>query len=339
MKYFSLYIFIVYCSIANSCENFTIHYCTDIPFILSPISDIKCLQLLPINAQTSFDYTVENYIIKNTSKCYDIVSLDSLTSDILYSEQCQQICSENYCQLFDKHPSTSIINIFYSTTLNYESIMSLNNSMSSYDYYRFDSCSSLSSSTRTTLIIVYVLVGIVIVLAIAVLVHCLLRRKYKRVFAEQIYQRFWLLDFLCCDLKRSNESMNRINPKLSESVITDNTNMTQTRLPWLSSPSAFVIGNGTSNSSSNHRRDYNQSSNETLQYPSRSTTVDSADPDDSNARDSDRSDVGIENDNQERALPLLEKISSRASEILSARQSHIQYTTLGPTSSIIVTRH
>jgi hypothetical protein len=196
MRY--LFLIVLICQYVNSCKNFLVQQCTDIPIGFNSITSIKCIQLIPSQFDSSIDYSVENYIIKKALKCYDILSYNSSLIN-LFSNQCQELCPEQYCLLFDNQPKTSIINIFYSQSSIYDLNNALSNNFSSYDYYLFDSCSSSYEQSRTLLIVVYVLCGIVGVLTIKI----------------DPYNWRWIIDFLLCQIRPTTEQSNR-SPRLEE---------------------------------------------------------------------------------------------------------------------------
>lgn len=56
-------------------------YCTDIIFNFRSISSIKCVQLIPIHYNLSIEYSVQNYVITKSTKCYNIPSYDYFIFD------------------------------------------------------------------------------------------------------------------------------------------------------------------------------------------------------------------------------------------------------------------
>ncbi|CAF1564030.1 unnamed protein product, partial [Adineta ricciae] len=87
-------------------------YCIDIAIGSDSISNIKCVQLVPVELDPSFIYPVENYIVKKGYTCYDIFTFDSPAATI-FSNECREQCPEEYCLLFDNQSNRSIRNIFY----------------------------------------------------------------------------------------------------------------------------------------------------------------------------------------------------------------------------------
>ncbi|CAF0947457.1 unnamed protein product [Rotaria sp. Silwood1] len=131
---------------------------------------MKCIQLIPIQYDSSFVYSIDYYIISKVHKCYNIVSYNS-SQIILFSNECRELCLDEYCLLFDNQSNRSIINIFYSQSLNYEEINSTTNNISSYDYFLLDKCGTTNPTNKILLIVIFILIAIVVILTIAVILN------------------------------------------------------------------------------------------------------------------------------------------------------------------------
>ena len=118
---------------AHMCTNFLVQHCTDIPFGFKSMLKIKCIQLIPAQYDYLTEYSIQNYLVKKSMDCYDVVSYDP-SSRVLFSNQCQELCPEQYCRLFDSQPNTTIFNIFYSDSSTYDSMSLANDGILSYDY-------------------------------------------------------------------------------------------------------------------------------------------------------------------------------------------------------------
>ncbi|CAF3368785.1 unnamed protein product [Rotaria sp. Silwood2] len=188
----------------NSCENFLVQHCTDIPIGFKSISTIKCIQLIPIQSDPSLIYSVENYIISKVNKCYNIASYKS-SQTILFSNECREICQEEYCLLFDKQSNKSIINIFYSQSLNYEEINSITNNILSYDYFLFDKCSTTNLTDKILFIVTFVLVAIIVILTIAVVLKYYVSYRLRKDPSYDPYAWRWIIDCLLCRIRQERK--------------------------------------------------------------------------------------------------------------------------------------
>lgn len=192
----------------NTCDNFLVQQCTDNPIGFKSISNMKCIQLVPTQFDTLIEYSVENYIIKKSTTCYDIISYNS-SSTILFSNECREVCQDQYCLLFNNQPNTSIINIFYTESSIYDLINPITNNMLSYDYFLFDICSSKTHS-QVLFIVALVLAGIVGILTIGVVLKFVIAAILKYTHGKDYnpYDWRWLRDLLCCRLRRGNRHEN-----------------------------------------------------------------------------------------------------------------------------------
>lgn len=259
MKYFChAFLLAFWYRSVNTCKNFLVQQCTDILIGFHPLSTIKCIQLFPAQFDLSFEYSVKNYIIKKTIQCHSIVSYDNSSSIILFSNECRELCPEEYCLLFDHQSNTSIINIFYSSSSIYQSIKPLTNNSRSYDYYYFDTCSSINQKDRIFIIVAAVLFAIVVILTIAVISKFIVTRRLRK--GEKPYRPYdilWILDCLFCQIKSADE---RTDKPLENSIDMNSTeddhrprmNPSDTRNSGTTSTQPNMISTGSSNTRDSH---------------------------------------------------------------------------------------
>ncbi|CAF0868888.1 unnamed protein product [Adineta ricciae] len=202
---------------------------------------MKCLRLIPADFDISIAYSVKNYIIKKTSKCYDIVSYES-PSNVLFSSRCEELCPREYCKLLSNQPNTSIINIFYSESSTYD--VANQAADLSYDYFLFDSCSSDSRQNVILRIVVFTLAGVIGVLTIIVVTGCIVGSLLKD---KDIFSWRWIRDLFLCRLWRkkkqqeeedfypSNNNPIPVNIKKDSKVSTDLPTISKTVSPLIRS--------------------------------------------------------------------------------------------------------
>ena len=323
----SLLLLLLLHSCVDSCKNFLAQHCTDIPIGFRPISSIKCVQLVPTRLDSSVDYTVDNYIIQKAGDCYSVLPFNP-NLPTLFSSECRELCSEQYCLLFESYSNRSVINVFYSSTFNYLSpAVVASQRMPSYDYAMFDECSSASSSSKM-LIIVYVLCGIVGVLTVGVLlkylISCILKRK------EPGYDPWswrWLVDTLLCRRRpdnqpqKGNEGEHRVDAVYTVDDDKKNDNPLQLTLNHRSTPSATQITSGTGSSPRVQGRKLYTSSNSAGSEkltPNMSRHVYDGYVDFAPNKKRDNSSAESKNDLRPLPQPLLEKLSSKASAAYEA---------------------
>jgi len=293
---------------------------------------MKCIQLVPVQFDSSIDYSVKNYIVQTAPKCYNIVSYNSSSTN-LFSNECQELCPEQYCLLFDNQPNTSIINIFYSPLSNYDLINPLTNNILSYDYYLFDTCSSTNQTNEILLIVVYILCANVVILTIGVILKFIISHKLKRNKSRPYrpYDWYWILDCLFCQVKSNDEQNNKPERNSNDSnSVGDNNQLNN----FTTSTQRFIISSGTLNTT-NDPQNYGSDSSSNQRYHDLSS--------ENNILFSSAEYIGIEteNYNQPSSFPLLQKLSQKASSALSVISNPIQYTQLQarPSPDIIITRH
>lgn len=207
--------FLFYIHYAHTCTNFLVQQCTDIPFGFRSMLTIKCIQLIPAQYEYLTEYSIQNYLVKKSTNCYDIVSYD-MPSRVLFSNQCQEICPEQYCQLFNSQSNTTIFNIFYSESSTYDVISSANDGSLSYDYLYFDTCSADNRQRRVLTIIVFILAGFIGVMTVFLIVRCIISRKRRGRGRWNPYDWRWYRDILLCrdsaNAPPQNRSENEPNP-------------------------------------------------------------------------------------------------------------------------------
>ncbi|CAF1446638.1 unnamed protein product [Adineta ricciae] len=169
---------------------------------------IKCIQLIPAQYDYLTEYSIQNYLVKKSTNCYDVVSYDS-SSRVLFSNQCQELCPEQYCQLFDSQPNTTIFNIFYSDSSTYDSMSSTNDGTLSYDYLYFDTCSADNHQHRVLIIIVFVLAGFIALTTVLLIVRCIIRRKRLKEGDWHPYDWRWIRDLVLCQHLTDGHPQNR----------------------------------------------------------------------------------------------------------------------------------
>ncbi|CAF1330145.1 unnamed protein product [Adineta steineri] len=333
---FFILLFVPY---VKTCANFTVQNCIDIPFGFQSISTMKCIQLVPAQFNMLTNYSIQNYIVKQSAtKCYDIILLDSLPK-ILFSSECTDRCSEKYCTLFSNQPNTSIINIFYSASSTYGLINSTTNYMLSYDYFLFDTCPT--SNTKTLLIIVYVLAGVIGVLTIIVVVRCIISRLMDKPGAEPYNWRWLLAWFLCRERSEntpSNMPENEIKPYTIEFGDQPNIHTTQLDLSsnsGISTQQAMMSSNSPYNSRQrqNHRQGHSSGNNSDprsfgVSSQSNGPVIDVSSggvyyPEDSDIQSNISSEV-VEDHPQELSVSsIVERLSSKASNALSSLRGYV----------------
>ncbi|CAF3462593.1 unnamed protein product [Rotaria sp. Silwood1] len=158
---------------------------------------MKCIQLIPIQYDSSFVYSIDYYIISKVHKCYNIVSYNS-SQIILFSNECRELCLDEYCLLFDNQSNRSIINIFYSQSLNYEEINSTTNNISSYDYFLLDKCGTTNPTNKILLIVIFILIAIVVILTIAVILKYCITYQLRKDSSYDPYAWRWIIDCFFC---------------------------------------------------------------------------------------------------------------------------------------------
>lgn len=176
------------------CQNFLVQYCTDIPLQFEPIAAIRCIQLVPVQFYKLVEYSVQNYVVKKATTCYDVVLYNS-SSPPLFSNTCQERCPAEYCRLFDNQPNNTVINIFYSPTFTYELRNSTVNDPFSYDYYPFVVCSNDIDTYR---VVVYALAAFIGCLTAAVVLLCVIRHCCKGRPRCNPWDWRWYRDLLLC---------------------------------------------------------------------------------------------------------------------------------------------
>jgi hypothetical protein len=335
-----LFLIVLICQSVNSCKNFLVQHCTDIPIGFNSITTIKCIQLIPAQFDLSIDYSVENYITKKTGTCYDIISYRSPSTN-LFSNQCQELCPEQYCLLFDNQPNTSIINVFYSQSSTYDLNNLLINNFSSYDYYLFDSCSSTNEQSRILLIVVYVLCSIVGALTIGVVLKYIISGILRR--GENPYNPYswrWIIDCLLCQIRPKHTQTNEPE-RHSDTPQHD----IQRRYHGTSTQSHMI-----SNGSSNNTHEQGNHSNNNSTYPgypdfsSESSTPIVSHRNLGEYYDGDNDNLPDETVDYPRESSffhnILQKLSSKASNTLSMKSTSNNYETLEarPSPDLIITR-
>jgi hypothetical protein len=349
-----LFLFVLFCKYINSCKNFLVQNCVDISIGFNSISTIKCIQLIPAQFDLSIDYSVENYIIQKSETCYNI-GLYNSSSINLFSNECSEICPEQYCLLFDNQPNTSIINVFYSPSSIYELIQSITNDTLSYDYFLFDTCSSTDRTNRILLIIVYLLCAIIVILTIAVILKFIISKKLRGNPSRPYrpYDWRWILDCIFCQIQRNNKQMNKRERNSNDSDSVENSNQSGTnRLNQrnnlvTTSTQAFMISSSSPNTT-NDRRNYGNSSSGNSSYQrdhglifennipisNLSNNAEYIEYEDTNSL------AETENHNQQPVLASLQRLSQKVSSALSVKSTTVPYTQLAATPSpdIIMTR-
>ncbi|CAF1625509.1 unnamed protein product [Adineta ricciae] len=169
---------------------------------------IKCIQLIPAQYEYQTEYSIQNYLVKKSTDCYDVVSYDS-SSRVLFSNQCQELCPEQYCQLFDSQPNTTIFNIFYSDSSTYDIMSSANDGILSYDYLYFDTCSADNHQRRVLIIIVFVLAGFIALITVLLIARCIIRRKNLKEGNWHPYDWRWVRDMALCRHPTDGHVQNR----------------------------------------------------------------------------------------------------------------------------------
>ena len=176
---------------------------------------IKCIQLIPAQYDYLTEYSIQNYLVKKSMDCYDVVSYDP-SSRVLFSNQCQELCPEQYCRLFDSQPNTTIFNIFYSDSSTYDSMSLANDGILSYDYLYFDTCSADNHQRRVLIIIVFVLAGFIVLMTVLLFARCIIRRKQLKEGDWHPYDWRWIRDMVICrhltDGHLQNRPENEPNP-------------------------------------------------------------------------------------------------------------------------------
>ncbi|UJR23042.1 hypothetical protein I4U23_026068 [Adineta vaga] len=201
-------LFLSFIQYVKSCNKFTVQECIDIPFGFNSMSSIKCIQLVPIQFDVLIDYPVQNYLVKKTAKCYDIVSYNS-SSIMLFSNQCQELCGEQYCLFFDSQPNTAVINIFYTESSIYDEINSQTDGIYSYDYLLFDTCSADNKANRILIIIVYTLAGFIGLVTIILIVKCIISKRLTKDGECHPYDWRWWRDLILFRKHPGNDPANR----------------------------------------------------------------------------------------------------------------------------------
>lgn len=342
-----LLLFVVFFQRVISCKNFLTQHCIDTSTGLKSIATTQCIQLVPTQFNSSIDYSVENYIIKKSTTCYNVVSLDSPSIN-LFSNTCQELCPEEYCKLFDNQSNTSIINIFYSPSLTYEIITSLTYDIFSYDYLLFDSCSADNKINKTLLIVVYILSAIVVIFAIAVILkfvlpHCLKKGPYDP------YSLYWILDCLFCQIKERKEPPDDSSDDSNPSVENSQPRSNQIQRKDLGSPSTptHIPFHGNSNSTNNQLNVSSNSSSYNQHYHDLSSVDNTPNPVRRNnikltdtEYDSEIKSPPIESENHHRLpilYPLVHKISNEIRAALSINSTTSKYESLeGKKSASII---
>jgi len=336
-----LFLFVLFCKYINSCENFLVQNCVDISIGFNSISTIQCIQLIPAEFDPSIDYSVENYIIQKSEKCYNIGSYNS-TSIYLFTNECSELCPEQYCLLFDNQPNTSIINVFYSPSSIYELIQPITNDTLSYDYFLFGTCSSTNRANHILLIVVYVLCAIVVILTIAVILKFIiskrLRKNPRRPYRP--YDWLWILDCILCQIQPNNEQRDKqeVNSNDLDSVEDSNqsgtnqlhrrNNLTTSTQPFMISGSSPNTTNGqrnygnSSSGNSSYQRDHGLTFENNIPISHHSTNREYFKNEDTNSL------AETENQNQQPVLPLLQKLSQTVSSALSVKSNTVPYTQL-----------
>ncbi|CAF0851806.1 unnamed protein product [Rotaria sordida] len=342
---FSIFFILLFSQCVSLCKNFLVQHCTDITIGFESISKIKCIQLIPIQFDLSFVYSVENYIILKINKCYNIVSYNS-SQTILFSNECRELCFEQYCLLFDNQSNRSIINIFYSQSLNYQEINSITNNISSYDYFLFDKCSTTNRINKILIIIVYVLVAIIVLLTIVVILKYCISYKLNKDPNYDPYAWRWIIDCFLCQIRQENEHERNSNiiEDYNQSRIEEDQSFSKNNLV-ISIPIHTIIRNSTNNTQEQRNHESQTSRYSTNQhYPGvlyRNSSQDQSkidsteylgyykDLDDDNLPDA------IENHNHVSLRPqsLLDKSSSEVHNALSLKSSASEYEVLEDNSS------
>lgn len=270
-----LFLFTFYFQYIISCKNFQVQSCTDIPIKFKSISTIKCLQLIPIIFDISFDYSVKNYVVSKGSQCYNILSFES-PSITIFSNECKELCPDEYCQLFDNQLNTSIINIFYSSLLTYEYATTLTYDTSSFDYLLFDQCSSANHTNRILFIVVFTLCGIIVALSIVVIAKYLIAiylKKYRRGRPYSPYDIYWILDCILCRIEEIPEPSNESSGHSNRSDSIENIPIQPRNIVTPSTPIQIHYPNSSNNT--NNQISYSSHSSSKLYYgesPSANTT-------------------------------------------------------------------
>ena len=331
------------CQNVNSCKNFFVQHCTDIPIGFNSISTIKCIQLIPIQFDLSIDYSVENYIIKKASTCYDVISYNSSLTN-LFSNDCHELCPDEYCLLFDNQPNTSIINIFYSQSSAYDLTNLITNYSLSYDYFLFDSCSSNNRTNQILLIVVYVLCGIVGVLSVGVISKYFMSCGLKKGSREYSpYDWRWILDCLLCQIQPKHVRTDTSERTSNNLAFIEDNNQLKNYLGTSTQP--YTITNGSSNNT--HERGNYSSGNSTDQRdpgfsselnspaPSPRFTAEYFDFENNNTQNE-----ASNHHHQSSILPVLHRLSSKARSVLSVLSTKHEYNVLEakPSPEIIITR-
>ncbi|CAF1412499.1 unnamed protein product [Adineta steineri] len=335
---FFILLFVPY---VKTCANFTVQNCIDIPFGFQSISTMKCIQLVPTQFNMLTNYSIQNYIVKQSAtKCYDIILLDS-SPKILFSSECTDRCSEKYCTLFSNQPNTSIINIFYSASSTYGLINSTTNYMLSYDYFLFDACPS--GDSKALLIIVYVLAGVIGALTIGVIARCAISRWMDRPGDADKYNLRWLRDWFLCRETSGNTQSNMPESEGKPYIVQfsdqqPNIHITQLDLSsnsGISTQQAMMSSNSPYNSrqGQNHRQGHSSGNNSDprsfgVSSQSNGPIIDVSSggvyyPEDSDVQSNISSEV-VEDHPQELSVSsIVERLSSKASNALSSLRGYV----------------
>ncbi|CAF4930336.1 unnamed protein product, partial [Rotaria socialis] len=261
----------------NSCKNFLAQYCIDIAIGSDSISNIKCVQLVPVELDPSFIYPVENYIVKKGYTCYDIFTFDSSATTI-FSNECREQCPEEYCLLFDNQSNRSIRNIFYPESSDDQLFNLEINSSSSYDYLLFDKCSASNRTNQILLIVVCVLVGFIVVLTIAIVFKYVISARYRRRPEEyEPYNWRWLVDLFLCRTSENKSISNRHERNINNSEVFDHSiqgnideQESYSRNKSINTMPPYTISDGSSNDT---RERYNNNSHSTTDHSSEEPTL------------------------------------------------------------------